>query len=146
MLSYIEMKQCISKAFAVIDIKEFNKTDCIIISPDFYPIKHNIYVYPVESRNVHHTSDYAKNAYVSAEISEHIANAVLSPIKSAKNKLKEAKSSYSPINSLYSAASDAMNITNVMSLQLSNSGKYTIEYHAEDNISTFIANNFIYIL
>lgn len=141
------MKNCEKQAFTIIDIRELNQQPFIKLTPKHYPIKHTAYIYRSDESKVKYDSTYDRRLYIPDEISEHIANIALSPVKSAVSKLKSLGKTASPINTLYTAVSDASNVMNIMSLTTSNSSdKYICEHHVDDDINAFITDDFIYIL
>ena len=146
MLSVVEMKQCELKAMTAIDTREINSKGVIVLSPKTLPIKHTAYIYLTDTKNVDYADDYIRKQYITEDVGEHFANLVLKPFKSFVNKAKQANKSYSPINTMYNALSDATNVVAVMSLSVSNDAKYILEHHVEDDIHGFIADEFVYLL
>ena len=147
LLSYIELKKAKNYAFAVIPFKDLDDKPFVILSPqDFNLIRYPVYVYKSDNNNIGYESSYEKYKYRKDVVKEHVSQVLLTPLKSVTGNISNVFKSKTPVNNLYGAATEAMNLVNICSLMSCNESIYTIEHHVEDNISAFVSENLLYII
>lgn len=142
LLSYIEMNKCERKAFAVYDLKDFSG---IILYPAETGLSNVVYIHK-SSERPHYTSSFIKENYVTDHINEHVANTIIKPVNKMLYKLQSTRESYSPINTLYGAVTDASSLISVIALNNINKGDYVIEHDRRDKINGFTVDERLYII
>ena len=145
--SHCELKKSKNHAVAVIDIDDIKQRPYIDLSPIEFDLTHNIYIYMKDSKPeiVRNISKLDKYKYKVENVKQHISEVLTQPVRSICNNIKNAIISRTPLQCLFGASVDIANVVGLTSI-LSPDESITIEHHIDDNVSAFIANNYLYII